>query len=55
MCQMNGFGLNMMSNQMIFGVDMFGSIMEFRIFGQLYCKNIVNKDVEVICFSYKSS
>ena len=44
LCQMNGFGLNMMLNQVIFGVDMFGLIMEFWILGQLNCKSVVNKE-----------
>ena len=37
---MNGVGLNMMSNQVKFGVDMLGSIMKSRILGQLDCKSI---------------
>ena len=44
MCQMNGFGLDMMSNQVIFGVDMFGLIMEFWVLGQLNCKSVVKKE-----------
>ena len=42
MSQLNSLGLYMISNQMVLCIDMFGSIMEPGILGQLYCRSIVH-------------
>ena len=43
MSKMDCLGLYMMSNQMILCVDVFGSIMEYRILSQLDCRSIVDQ------------
>jgi hypothetical protein len=42
MSQVNSPGLYMISNQMVFCVNVLGSIMEFEILGQFDCRRIVN-------------
>ena len=44
MTEMNCFGLNMMSNQMIFSIDVLHSIMDLWVLSQLYCRGIVNHE-----------
>ena len=44
MTEMDCFGLNMMSNQMIFSIDVLCSIMELWVLGQFYYRGIVNHE-----------
>lgn len=43
MHQMNNFDLYIMSNQVIYGVNMISSIMKLGLLGQLNCIRVVNK------------
>ena len=44
MAEMDRFGLNMMSNQMIFSIDVLRSIMELWVLCQFCCRGIVNHE-----------
>ena len=56
MSKMDYLGLYMMLNQIILCVDVFGSIMEYRILSQLdYRSMSINNGVEFSCFSWKYS
>ena len=53
---MDFLGLYMISNHIILYVDVLGSIMEYGVLGQLYCRSVViNKGVDFSFFSYNSS
>ena len=42
--EMDCFGLNMMSNQMVFSIDVLHSIMELLVLGQIYYRAIINHE-----------
>ena len=44
MAYMDWLGLNMMSNQMEFCIDLIHSIVELWVLGQLYCRGVVSHE-----------
>lgn len=50
--EMDCFGLNMMSNQIIFIIDVLRSIMELLVPGKIYCRGIVNHEWSLLYLFY---